>query len=97
MGCTEHRKQAWSKPKPTKRSIIGRALQRARAELFERDPLCAECKRQGRVTLATLRDHVKPLAEGGLDVLGNTQGLCDACHTAKTQSESLRGRGGSNL
>ncbi len=75
----------------TKR-ITGRKLQAMRAALFTRDPLCAECKRFGRVTLATLRDHITPLAEGGQDSDDNVQGLCHACHEGKTLAEALRGR-----
>lgn len=62
-----------------------------RAELFTRDPLCAECKRLGRVTLATQRDHIKALAEGGADDDSNVQGLCADCHEAKSKAESARG------
>lgn len=63
-----------------------------RANLFANNPLCAECERHGRVTLATQRDHIVPLAEGGLDDPSNEQGLCDACHEAKSLAEALRGR-----
>lgn len=63
-----------------------------RAELFASNPLCAECLRNGRVTPATQRDHVRPLAEGGTDDHGNVQGLCDACHDAKSKAEAERGR-----
>ena len=63
-----------------------------RADLFQRNPLCVECQRLGRVTLATQRDHIKPLAEGGTDDADNEQGLCHECHEAKSKAESLRGR-----
>lgn len=76
-------------PKPKR--MTGRRLQRARASLFAREPLCVLCKAQGRVTVATIRDHIIPLAEGGQDVSSNTQGLCGDCHEAKTQAESQRG------
>jgi 5-methylcytosine-specific restriction protein A len=62
-----------------------------RAELFAADPLCAECRKHGRVALATQRDHIIPLAEGGVDDGENTQGLCDDCHLAKSKAESARG------
>lgn len=65
-----------------------------RSALFTREPLCRECKRNGRVSLATQRDHVKPLAEGGADDETNEQGLCDECHEAKSLAEALRGRRG---
>ncbi len=63
-----------------------------RATLFAAKPLCAECERHGRVTVATLRDHITPLAEGGTDADDNIQGLCGPCHEGKTLAEALRGR-----
>ena len=68
-----------------------------RASLFQRAPLCAECERHGRVRLASQRDHKIPLAEGGTDDEANEQGLCDACHEAKSLAESIRGRGRARL
>lgn len=70
-----------------------------RADLFTRQPICQECKRHGRVTIATQRDHIVPLAEGGADDSSNEQALCDPCHEAKSLAEALRGRAGgrSNL
>lgn len=63
-----------------------------RAALFNRAPLCAECERSGRVRLATQRDHVIPLEEGGVDDETNEQGLCDECHEAKSLGEAVRAR-----
>lgn len=90
--CPRHPKEVWVKPPDATKRITGRKLQRMRAALFTRDPLCAECRRHGRVTLATQRDHIKPLAEGGLDDESNEQGLCHACHEAKSLAEAARGR-----
>lgn len=90
--CPKHPQLQWAKkPIPTKR-ITGRRLQAMRAELFRRNPLCVECQRQGRVTLATQRDHIKPLAEGGQDDSDNEQGLCAPCHEGKSLAEAVRGR-----
>lgn len=63
-----------------------------RANLFMRDPLCAECKKHGRVTLATQRDHVIALEDGGTDDESNEQGLCDYCHDVKSKEERRRGQ-----
>ncbi len=63
-----------------------------RATLFTREPLCAECLRQGRAVPATQRDHIKPLAEGGIDDETNEQGLCRPCHDVKSAAEAQRGR-----
>lgn len=41
--------------------------------------------------LATIRDHVLPLAEGGADTAANVQGLCDPCHDLKSAAERARG------
>ncbi|MGQ3001281.1 MAG: HNH endonuclease [Hydrogenophaga sp.] len=60
--------------------------------MFSANPLCVACEKLGRVTLATQRDHIVSLGEGGADVPGNTQGLCDDCHEAKSLAEALRGR-----
>jgi 5-methylcytosine-specific restriction protein A len=95
--CAAHKPKAWL---PTQRQVkrtTGRALQRQRQDLFQREPLCRKCSERGHVTLATIRDHIKPLAEGGTDDDENIQPLCTTCHDAKTAAESLRGRGGSNL
>lgn len=35
-------------------------------------------------------DHVQPLAEGGQDVPGNLQRLCQPCHKAKTTGQARR-------
>lgn len=75
----------------TKR-ITGRRLQTLRDRLFSSNPLCVECKRLGKVTLATQRDHIKPLAEGGADDDSNVQGLCHDCHEDKSLAEAFRGR-----
>lgn len=91
--CAAHPREPWIKVTPTKR-ITGRRLQEMRAALFARDPLCAECRRQGRATPATQRDHIVPLAEGGPDDPTNEQGLCARCHEVKRKAESARGRWG---
>ncbi len=89
--CTKHSKPAWSKPVTATKRVTGRRLQAMRAELFTRCPLCVECERKGRVTLATQRDHIKPLAEGGTDTEDNVQALCAECHESKSLQERVRG------
>lgn len=63
-----------------------------RASLFSSNPLCVECSKQGRTTLAIHRDHITPLAEGGLDDASNVQGLCEECHEVKSAAERVRGQ-----
>ena len=63
-----------------------------RDRLFTSNPLCVECERLGRVRLATQRDHIVSLEEGGADDDGNTQGLCQDCHDIKSKAERERGQ-----
>ncbi|HNU81886.1 MAG TPA: HNH endonuclease signature motif containing protein [Thermoanaerobaculia bacterium] len=57
--------------------------------MLARDPICRACSRAP----ATVADHVTPLRAGGGWELANGQGLCRACHNAKTAGER-GGRGG---
>ncbi len=70
--------------------MTGRKLQAARARLFSANPLCVACEKLGRVRLATQRDHIVSLGDGGLDDDTNVQGLCDDCHDEKSLGERLR-------
>lgn len=88
--CAKHPKPEWAKKQTETKRIGGRRRQALRAALFAADPLCAECKRQSRVTLAAERDHIVTLAEGGTEDVSNTQGLCIPCHEIKSEAERLR-------
>lgn len=90
--CAEHKREKWVQRVAYKRTS-GRKLQRQRAELFSREPLCRMCAADGFVVLACIRDHIKPLAEGGTDDDDNIQPLCMPCNEKKTAEESRRGRG----
>lgn len=94
--CEAHKRQAWQQSAPYKRTA-GRRLQRQREELFSREPYCRECSRKGFITLAVIRDHIKPLAEGGTDDDENIQPLCLPCSDRKTAQERERGRGRSKV
>jgi 5-methylcytosine-specific restriction protein A len=89
--CTQHVREHWQHRQPVQR-IRGRKLQQMRQRLFQQQPLCVLCLQHGRHALATIRDHIIPLAEGGLDLESNTQPLCQACSDAKTQREADRGK-----
>jgi 5-methylcytosine-specific restriction protein A len=92
--CPAHPFAAWVRRADVTKRQTGRALQRNRAALFSREPLCRQCARTGVTTLAVIRDHIVPLAEGGPDTDDNVQPLCQACSDAKTAAESARGRAG---
>jgi 5-methylcytosine-specific restriction protein A len=89
--CSAHPRDAWVKCTPTKR-VTGRRLQAMRARLFKRHPLCVKCLEGDLAVPATERDHVIPLAEGGVDDESNEQALCAPCHETKSAAESKRGR-----
>ena len=75
--------------------IRGRASQRMRDQTLSADPLCVHCRAAGRIAAATEVDHTIPLWQGGRDDQSNRQGLCRACHTAKSAAEAAqRARGG---
>jgi len=81
----------WNRPRKEVPRIRGGKLIKLRKELFDRSPLCATCERLGRVTVATIRDHIVPLAEGGTEDDSNTQPLCWNCNEVKRIAEAKRG------
>ena len=88
--CPKHPRPKWVNATQVKR-MSGWKTSQARTRLFAKAPLCVECEKAGRVRLATIRDHIVPLAEGGAEDETNTQGLCDACHDVKSELERQRG------
>lgn len=62
--------------------------QKARLAQLACKPCCEACAKQGRVTPATVADHIKPVRLGG-DFWDptNHQSLCRPCHQAKSASE----------
>jgi|GEM_PF-4846417 len=89
----DHKRRAWMPALSVVNRVTGRRLQSMRAALFMREPLCRSCSERGFSVIATQRDHIVSLAEGGTDDDSNVQPLCDGCHSQKTLAEALRGRG----
>ena len=61
---------------------------KARAAFLQRNPLCNECMKHGRLTPATVVDHVIP-HRGDQKLFwdeDNWQALCKSCHDRKTGS-----------
>ena len=57
----------------------------------KRNPLCAQCKRDGTITPATVCDHIKPISQYGMGVatdIKNLQSLCTKCQNSKSGRES---------
>src|SRR3546814_20132008 len=67
--------------------IRGRKGVALRKRRLAAEPLCRMCKAEGRVTAATVPDHIVPLAKGGEDVDDNLRCLCAAHHDQVTRDE----------
>jgi 5-methylcytosine-specific restriction protein A len=76
--------------------LRGSAAVKRRANWLRSHPLCARCDQEGRVSAATVPDHIVPLWAGGADSLEtNGQSLCHEHHDAKTECEArMRAAGG---
>jgi 5-methylcytosine-specific restriction protein A len=57
-----------------------------RKQQLQAHPLCVMCADAGRVTAATVADHITP-HDGDLDLFwyGALQSLCDPCHNSLKQ------------
>lgn len=67
----------------------GGRWQKARATFLARSPLCVACATEGRVTAATVVDHITPHKgdQGRFWDTDNWQPLCKAHHDRKTATE----------
>ena len=63
-----------------------------RARQLAEHPLCAMCEKQGKVTAATVADHVTP-HRGNAEKFwnGELQSLCSTCHSARKQIQEKHG------
>ncbi|WP_225792271.1 HNH endonuclease [Oligella urethralis] len=72
----------------------GYRWQKARAKYLDEHPLCKYCERDGRITAATVVDHIEP-HKGNKEFFWNKknwQSLCKPCHDsvkAKEEANSL--------
>lgn len=75
-----------AKTQPVQR-LRGRAAVERRKRWLTQNPLCVECEKAGRVTLATVPDHIVALVNGGADDETNLQSLCEEHHRIKTAND----------
>lgn len=62
---------------------------KARTSYLHEHPLCVKCQAEGRITPATVVDHIKP-HRGNYDLMWDTnnwQALCARHHNIKTATE----------
>lgn len=103
--CAEHEKVAQEAEAERQRRIdadrpnaAARGYCRVRWRRFRRahlsaNPVCVECERQGRTTLAEHVDHIRPVTGPDDPAFfddANVQSLCASCHSRKTLRESRR-------
>jgi 5-methylcytosine-specific restriction protein A len=84
------------RPEYSKRLYKTARWRRLRKRVLSRNPLCVECERQGRITPATVVDHIIP-HKGNLELFwdeDNLQALCKPCHDRKTAKEGRWGEKG---
>jgi 5-methylcytosine-specific restriction enzyme A len=69
--------------------LRGRRLQRLRARILARDPICVYCQaKTPPVVRASVEvDHRIPLFKGGTDADDNLVGTCAECHAEKSARE----------
>lgn len=82
--CPKHR-GAYQRESASNRGYDAR-WRRARKRYLTQYPLCLECQSQGKLTSATVVDHIQP-HRGDKDLLWderNWQPLCKDCHDRKT-------------
>jgi 5-methylcytosine-specific restriction enzyme A len=61
----------------------------ARKQFLDRNPLCARCRRMGRLTAAMVVDHIVP-HKGDASLfwdVGNWEAICKRHHDQKTASQ----------
>jgi 5-methylcytosine-specific restriction protein A len=89
MYCDEHTPAHRGDTKPTKEKGYGRRWQKGRAVFLKKHPLCVRCTEAGKLTPATIVDHIVP--HRGDPVLfwdeSNWQPLCKSCHDIKTMTD----------
>jgi 5-methylcytosine-specific restriction protein A len=90
--CTEHGGGQTDKAKANSKLYSQVAWSKIRTRQLSRQPLCARCYSDGKVTAATVVDHVFPHRRDVDAFKVNLfQSLCAPCHSLKTQDEN-RGR-----
>lgn len=87
--CSNHGGGMTEKGKANAKLYSQRAWAKMRIAQLSRQPLCARCQSENKVTAAEHVDHVFPHRRDPVKFKVNLlQSLCAACHTLKTQDES---------
>ena len=95
--CQEHKKlmdaqyDAMLRDRGVAEFYHSREWKHLRENYLIEHPFCVECWGKGKLTKATVVDHIIPIRQGGsaLDEK-NLQALCSSCHGRKSISEGSR-------
>lgn len=90
--CPDHPKKAWEKGGAEPDRLRGRKAVTRRRRVLERDNFTCYICGEVRLENGLIADHVKPLAEGGADTMGNLRAICLDCDQVKSAEEAARGR-----
>jgi 5-methylcytosine-specific restriction protein A len=86
--CVKTRDHA--RPNANARGYNSARWLRFRGVQLARFPLCAQCEKDGRITIAIAVDHIRPI-DGPDDPrfldFREVQSLCHRCHSVKTATE----------
>lgn len=74
-------------------SLYDRKWRRRRAEQLRQYPLCRLCQDlDGRLSVATVADHIEPHRGDPVKFAGPLQSLCKLCHDSRKQQQEKSGR-----
>jgi hypothetical protein len=87
--CSQHGGGMTEKGKANAKLYNQRVWEKIRTAQLSRQPLCARCQSENKITAAIHVDHVFPHRRDPNKFRMNLfQSLCPACHTLKTQDEA---------
>jgi 5-methylcytosine-specific restriction protein A len=67
------------------------AWKKVRALQLQLEPLCCECRKFGKLTTATVVDHIIERSKGGADYdMDNLRSVCAPCHNRITRLSNTR-------
>ena len=81
-----------------RQKLYGSQWRKQRVYFLQRNPLCVMCQSEGKVTQATVVDHIEPHKgdERLFWDINNWQSLCKRHHDSDKRKMELRGRAGKN-